>query len=156
MLRGREIGRAGVILALLGTVAACAGSAPAGPRTAPCPPVATPPTTRPRPSTLPTTTTRPPPITTEATATTAAPVPASRPAPIQAAAWLGVAGDGIWKPAGRAVGPAPVVYTTTMHHTGVPVGVAWMDTSRLRFALYAGTSQPPGAWANDGAVPSSA
>jgi hypothetical protein len=53
------------------------------------------------------------------------------------------------------VGSGPVVYTTTIHHAGVPVGVAWMATSRLRFALYAGTSQPAGVWPNDGAVPRS-
>jgi hypothetical protein len=45
------------------------------------------------------------------------------------------------------------VYRTTVHRGGLPIGVAWMDTSRLRVALYAGTSQPAGAWANDGSVP---
>jgi len=48
---------------------------------------------------------------------------------------------------------APAVYVTTVHQSGHPVGVAWMDTGRLRFALYAGTTQPAGHWSNDGAVP---
>jgi hypothetical protein len=30
-----------------------------------------------------------------------------------------------------------------------------MDASRLRFALYAGTTEPPGNWSNDGSVPRS-
>jgi hypothetical protein len=51
------------------------------------------------------------------------------------------------------VGPVPAVYVTIVHHGGLPVGIAWMDTSRLRFALYAGTSQPAGSWPDDGSVP---
>jgi hypothetical protein len=62
-------------------------------------------------------------------------------------------GDGVWTPAGRTVGASPAVYVTTLHHTGLPIGVAWLDTSRLRFALYAGTNQPLGTWSNDGSVP---
>jgi hypothetical protein len=56
-------------------------------------------------------------------------------------------------PAGRKVGADPAVYVTTVHQAGLPVGIAWMDTSRLRFALYAGTSQPSGSWSNEGGVP---
>jgi hypothetical protein len=75
------------------------------------------------------------------------------PASIATAEWTDVAGDGVWAPAGRKVGADAAVYVTTLHHAGLPVGIAWMDTSRLRFALYAGTTQPAGSWPNDGSVP---
>jgi hypothetical protein len=75
------------------------------------------------------------------------------PTRIAAAPWISLAGDGAWTSAGRDVGGAPAVYVTTVHHAGLPVGIAWMDTSRLRFALFAGTTQPAGTWPNDGSVP---
>ena len=75
------------------------------------------------------------------------------PAPIVAPRWLSAPGDGRWVPAGRTVGGRPAVYVTTVHQAGQPVGLAWMDESRLRFALYAGTNQPTGTWPNDGSVP---
>jgi hypothetical protein len=75
------------------------------------------------------------------------------PASIAGAGWIAVSGDGVWAPAGRNIGATPAIYVTTVHHGGLPVGIAWMDTSRLRFALFAGTSQPAGSWPNDGSVP---
>jgi hypothetical protein len=84
--------------------------------------------------------------------TSLAPQPA-KPAGIAAPGWTATPGDGVWTPAGRDVGATPAIYVTSLHRFGLPVGVAWMDTSRLRFGLYAGTSQPPGSWANDGSVP---
>lgn len=62
-------------------------------------------------------------------------------------------GDGQWMPAGRPVGGASAVYTTLLHNGGQPIAAAWLDTSRLRIALYAGTTEPAGVWSNDGAVP---
>ena len=79
--------------------------------------------------------------------------PPAAPTRIAAAPWISHAGDGVWAPAGREVGGVPAVYVTTVHQAGLPVGIAWMDTSRLRIALYAGTSQPSGNWSNDGSVP---
>jgi hypothetical protein len=85
-------------------------------------------------------------------ATTTVPHPLPAPVRVVAAGWITAPGDGVWAPAGRKVGPGPAVYVTTLHHAGQPVGLAWMDTSRLRFALYAGTSQPAGSWPNEGSV----
>jgi hypothetical protein len=75
------------------------------------------------------------------------------PTRLVAAGWDRTARDGVWVPAGRPAGGAPAVLVTTLHHLGQPVGIAWMNASHLRFALYAGTSQPSGSWPNDGSVP---
>jgi hypothetical protein len=49
------------------------------------------------------------------------------------------------------------VFTTLLQPStgGAAVGAARLDTSRLRVALYAGTTDPAGSWSNQGAVPSS-
>jgi hypothetical protein len=93
------------------------------------------------------------PVTVAPGPTTTVPRPSARPARIMAARSTTYPGDGIWAPAGRKVGAAPAVYATTVHYSGVAIGIAWMDTARLRLALYAGTSQPSGHWSNDGSVP---
>jgi hypothetical protein len=128
-----------------GALVSCSSTSPPAARVAP-------------PSTLPAGVTghsQPPSTTVAPGPTTTAPQPLATPAPIVAAGWRTAPGDGVWAPAGRKVGAGPAVYTTTVHQSGQPVGIAWMDTSRLRFALYAGTSQPTGSWPNDGSVPRS-
>jgi hypothetical protein len=109
-------------------------------------------------STIPTTTTAP----TTVPTTTTIPVPAfgpgpagpGAPPPIVAAGWIGLSGDGVWQPAGRAVGTSAAVYTTVVRPGpgASPVGIAWMDTARLRFALYSGAGQPSGTWSTQGVV----
>ena len=79
--------------------------------------------------------------TTVATTTTTVPPP-SRPVPLVAPGWEPTAGDGVWTAAGRPVGTTSAIYTTVIKHGGLPIGVAWMDTSRIRVVLYGGTSQP--------------
>jgi hypothetical protein len=63
-----------------------------------------------------------------------------------AGAWL--PGEGVWHPAGRAVGRTAAIYTTTVRpdtvHTSYVVGVAWMDPRLLRAQLYAGAEIPGG------------
>jgi len=116
----------------------------------------------------PTSTARPPPSATSSVGTTGSPLPSTSlapppttaapppgPVPLGAPAWLGVAGDGTWRPAAHPVGGGSAIYLTTLHHLGAPIGVAWLDTSRIQLALYAGTSQPGGAWSNEAAVPRS-
>lgn len=73
------------------------------------------------------------------------------PPPVASGPFVGP-GDGTWTPAGRLVGGSAAVYTTTLHHTGQPLAAAWLDTSGLGLALYAGTTQPVGTWVNDGAI----
>lgn len=58
-----------------------------------------------------------------------------------------VAGEGLWRPAGRLVGGVRAVYTTTMRLPGdasVVAGIAWMDTRLLRARLYSGSLSPGG------------
>ena len=59
-----------------------------------------------------------------------------------------LAGEGVWKPAGRPVDGVPAVYTTFMRpdavHTSVVDGVAWMDTKLLSATLYSGSYIPGG------------
>jgi hypothetical protein len=45
------------------------------------------------------------------------------------------------------------VETTTLSEGGHHVAAAWISAARTKVALYAGTSEPPGPWPNDGAVP---
>jgi hypothetical protein len=57
-------------------------------------------------------------------------------------------GEGAWHLL-RAVGGHPVLQVAYLRpdavHTSYTAGVAWMDTSRLRFALHPGTQEPGGA-----------
>lgn len=130
----------------------CAASHPPGTATRP-PPSATTLTTL---ASTTTTSALLPPSTTTTTApappTTAAAAP---PAPIAQPGWTPGPGYGLWTPVGRTVGSTAAVYTTVLDHDRLPLGVAWMDTSRLRFVLYAGTSEPHGVWPDQGAVPPS-
>jgi len=61
----------------------------------------------------------------------------------------------VWAPAagGRLAG-GYAVYTTVLRPAAgaPPAGVAWIDTAATRLVLYAGTSQPEGAWPQQGAV----
>jgi hypothetical protein len=56
------------------------------------------------------------------------------------------AGQGTWRPAGRAVGGGPAVYQTTLVPPGgtQPAGIAWMDTGLLSARLYSGSLSTPG------------
>ena len=57
-------------------------------------------------------------------------------------------GEGVWRPVGRPVGGTPAMYETFLRpdsvHTSLVAGVAWMDTTRLHAALYAGNYIPGG------------
>ena len=70
------------------------------------------------------------------------------PSPIVPIATPPVAGEGQWSPAGRLVDGVPAVYTTELRpsaiHTSFVVGVAWMDTTLLKAALYSGSQIPGG------------
>ncbi len=60
-----------------------------------------------------------------------------------------------WQPAGRTVSGSPAVATTLLHPTnatGPTVAAARLETNRLRAVLYAGTSEPAGTWAAQGAI----
>lgn len=70
-----------------------------------------------------------------------------------AANWLGAPGDGQWTTAGRSNGTKPAVQVTTLRQGGHLVSAAWVAAAQTRVSLYAGTTQPPGPWSNDGAVP---
>ena len=64
--------------------------------------------------------------------------------------------QGVWTPTGqRGVGGAVVFYTTVAPYEGAAsVDVAWIDQSQTALAIYAGTTQPNGAFPNQGYVPS--
>lgn len=73
-------------------------------------------------------------------------------APVVPVAWTA----GPWTAAGRPVNGTAAVSTTLLQSPGAaPLGAARMDTSRLRVALYAGTTEPAGTWSNAGAVDAS-
>jgi hypothetical protein len=64
----------------------------------------------------------------------------------------GLAGEGVWHPAGRLVGGIPAVYEAFLRpdpvHTSLVAGIAWMDTTLLRASLYSGSYIPGGGpWA---------
>jgi hypothetical protein len=143
----RRIALTGV-LALL---AAACSSGRASPAAVSAPAVLVAPSTTTEPST---TTTEPAASTTTSTSSTL-PAASAPPPPIRAAGWVIGAGDSLWSAAGRAVGAGPAVYTTILHRAGTsaPIAVSWLDTGRLRLALFAGSSQPPGTWSQQGAVP---
>ena len=64
-------------------------------------------------------------------------------------------GEGHWVPAGRAVDGTWPVWVTTLRPAsgGAPSGIARIDTSLVRVVIYAGTTQPPCTWANQGEIP---
>jgi hypothetical protein len=71
-----------------------------------------------------------------------------RPARMSTPAKHPLAGEGVWRPAGRDVGGDPAVYETWVRpdalHTSLVTGVAWMDTKLLRATLYSGSTIPGG------------
>ncbi len=71
-----------------------------------------------------------------------------RPARMTTPARHPIAGEGVWRPAGRLVGGVPAVYETWVRpdgvHTSLVTGVAWMDTKLLRATLYSGSLIPGG------------
>lgn len=69
-----------------------------------------------------------------------------------------VPGEGVWQGAGRLINGRPAVCTTFLRpdaiHTGLVTGVAWMNESLLKAALFAGTSDPGGSgWVNHSPIP---
>jgi hypothetical protein len=145
-------GRVTVVAGLVGLVVFAAGcsSGRESTATAPLPPPSAP-------AAVPGTTSTPPTSTTTVAPASPQPVGSRPPAPIRAAGFATRPGDGIWSAAGRLVGTTPAVYTTTLHRSGsaAPIAVSWLDTLRLRVALYAGIGQPSGAWPQQAAVPPS-
>jgi len=66
-------------------------------------------------------------------------------------------GEGVWRAAGRLVGGLPAVYETAIRpdpvHPGLATGVAWMDPTLMRAALFAGVQLPGGAWPDTAPIP---
>ena len=64
-------------------------------------------------------------------------------------------GEGHWTPTSEAVGGSTVLYTSfaQAYQGADPTALAWMQPQLLKFALYAGTSQPSGNWSNEGSIP---
>jgi hypothetical protein len=102
----------------------------------------------PAPASVTTTTTAPAGGGLTTTSTSAAPPGPARPAPVVAAGWNAVAGDGTWRAASWLADGTPVLYTTVLHPgpTAAPVALTWLDPAHTRVALYAGTAQPGGRW----------
>ena len=77
-----------------------------------------------------------------------APAHLRRPARMTSPAKHELAGEGVWRPAGRLVRGIPAVYTTWVRpdgvHTSLVAGVAWMDPKLLRATLYSGSTIPGG------------
>jgi len=71
-----------------------------------------------------------------------------KPANLRPFATPPLAGEGVWRPAGRPVDGVPAVYTTFMRpdtvHTSVVDGIAWLDTRLLSATLYSGSFIPGG------------
>jgi hypothetical protein len=91
-------------------------------------------------SALPKVTTAPP---------TTAPATADVPGPVRLLASPALLGEGRWQPTGRnGADGLPLLYTTFMRpdpvHTSLVTGLAWMDPSRVRLALYSGYDEPGG------------
>jgi hypothetical protein len=80
-----------------------------------------------------------------------------RPADMPPLASPALPDEGVWRPTGRLVGGVPAIYETALRpdpvHGGLATGVAWIDTSLTRAALFAGTQLPGGAWANEAPIP---
>ena len=73
------------------------------------------------------------------------------PAAISPLVFPGLPGEGLWRPVGRPVHGLSAVYEAFLRpdsvHTSLVAGVAWMDTTRLRASLYAGSYIPGrGPW----------
>jgi hypothetical protein len=98
------------------------------------------------------------PASTAATSTTSTTAPEPRlpiPPPIAPLARPALAGEGAWQPApGSAVAGGYAIYTAQLRPAaGFPAaGIAWIDRSATRLALYAGTSEPYGTWPHQGYV----
>lgn len=65
--------------------------------------------------------------------------------------------EGVWQKTGKEVDGQPVMYQTFIRpdakHTGQLVGVAWMNTKKMRAELYNGTEEPGGRdWKNGSRV----
>jgi hypothetical protein len=93
-------------------------------------------------TTLPTTTTVPPPP----------PLPA--PAPLNPIASPPTAGEGVWHPVGDPLPRGYAMYATELRPGAFrpAAAIAWVDTSAVHLALYAGTSEPYGLWPFQGEV----
>ena len=73
--------------------------------------------------------------------------PLAPPQPISPLAGAAAAGEGRWRPVGRAVNGIHVVYETDLAipaEPGAVAGIAWMDTRLLRATLYSGSASPGG------------
>ena len=80
------------------------------------------------------------------------------PVPVRLLVTSPLPGEGVWKPTGRTIAGAPVLYTTFMRpdneHTSLVTGVAWIDTSRVTFELWSGSSEPGGGgWTRQAPIP---
>lgn len=107
-------------------------------------------TRRSRGAPLTSTTITPPPLRT--TTTAAPPLPA--PGPLTPLVSPPLPGEGQWSPAGDRLAGGYGIYTTTLRPASgyPPAGVAWIDSSATRVALYAGTGEPSGSWPEQGSV----
>jgi hypothetical protein len=65
-----------------------------------------------------------------------------------------LAGEGHWAAGARPIGAEPAIYTTTLRaRSDLPAsGLAWIDTNRVVFRLYAGAGQPSGTFRYSGSV----
>jgi hypothetical protein len=94
-----------------------------------------------------------PPATT--TATTPPPPRLAVPPPIRTLVSPALASEGLWQPVvgDRLAGGYPIYTTELRPEPGYPAaGIAWMNSAAIRLSLYAGTAQPYGTWAEQGAV----
>jgi Phosphodiester glycosidase len=70
------------------------------------------------------------------------------PPPISPITTTALQGEGQWHPVGRSAAGVPAVYETFVRpdaiHTSEVTGIAWMDTTLLRAALYSGSTIPGG------------
>ncbi|MGH9300611.1 MAG: hypothetical protein ACRD0I_07450 [Acidimicrobiales bacterium] len=69
-----------------------------------------------------------------------------------------IAGEGVWRPAGRTVNGLPAIYTTTLRpdpqHPSVVSALAWIDQTLVSAQLYAGASEPGGSgWKYTSPIP---
>jgi hypothetical protein len=80
-----------------------------------------------------------------------------RPPPIAPVITPALPGEGIWQGTGLTVGAAPPVLVTTFRpdpsYPQLVAGVAWIDRSRTRLALYPGRYEPPNSSGAQAEVP---